>query len=191
LSDAILYVYNIIMKKLHSFVRQKLSYAIFQTSCGWMGVVISNKGLCQVILPQFLRDNAFQAISNKFASAELQEDNTLPIVLDLISYMNGQKVDFNYPLDLPSISQFQQDIRQATRSIPYGQTRSYSQIAQDAGHPGAYRAVGQVMACNPVPIVIPCHRVVASDGSLHGFRGGLEMKQRLIQMEQLTLKNSK
>ena len=149
-----------------------------------MGVVASVKGLCRVILPQSTHDIVFHNISAEFVPAQLHEDNTFSIIRALVSFIVGQKVDFNYPLDLPKATQFQQAVWQATCSISYGETRSYSWVAQEAGYPGAYRATGRVLAHNPTPIVIPCHRVVARDGSLHGFQGGLEMKQRLILLEQ-------
>ena len=98
----------------------------------------------------------------------------------LQAYARGDAVAFDdIELDLRG-TPFQLAVWQATRAIPRGQTRSYKQIAETVGRPGASRAVGAAMAANPVTIIIPCHRVVGSDGSLCGFGGGLPLKQRLL-----------
>ena len=101
----------------------------------------------------------------------------------LQSYARGDAITFDdVVLDLRG-TPFQLAVWQATRAIPRGQTRSYKQIAETVGRPGASRAVGAAMAANPVTIIIPCHRVVGADGSLCGFGGGLPLKQRLLAME--------
>ncbi len=86
-------------------------------------------------------------------------------------------------LDLSTATPFQRQVWEKTRLIPYGETRSYSWVAEQIGKPGAARAVGQALGRNPLPIIIPCHRVVASDGKLCGFAGGLGMKRRLLSLE--------
>lgn len=86
-------------------------------------------------------------------------------------------------MDLSSGTSFQQKVWRALTKIPFGQTRSYAWVAQKIGKPKASRAVGAACGANPVPVVIPCHRVVASDGSLGGFGGGLPMKRRLLAVE--------
>jgi len=96
---------------------------------------------------------------------------------------DGQRVLFDEPLDLSGATAFQRRVWLAVRDIPYGETRSYGQIARQVGSPGAARAVGRAMATNPVPIVVPCHRVIGSDGNLRGFGGGLDLKHRLLEME--------
>ena len=91
----------------------------------------------------------------------------------------------NFPetLDLPDAPSFTKAVRQATCNIPRGQTRSYGEVAAIAGNPRAGRAVGQVMASNPVAILIPCHRVITSDGGLGGYGGHINMKKRLLAIE--------
>ncbi len=98
-------------------------------------------------------------------------------------YFQGQKVDFADRLDLTEATSFQRKVWAATRLIPYGETRSYSWVANQIGKPGAVRAVGQALGRNPLPIIIPCHRVLGSDGGLCGFGGGLEMKRYLLKLE--------
>lgn len=100
----------------------------------------------------------------------------------LEEYFNGLRRDFDLPL-APSGTLFQRKVWDALRQIPYGQTRSYKQIACAAGHPLAYRAVGMANNRNPLPIVIPCHRVVGSSGALVGYAGGLDIKRLLLDLE--------
>jgi len=110
-------------------------------------------------------------------------DFDLLIVDQLQRYFRGEAVGFDVPLDLSAHTPFLQKVWEATRAIPYGETRSYAELAAMVGRPRAYRAVGRAMALNPVPIIIPCHRVIGSDGHLHGYGGGLDLKRRLLAME--------
>jgi methylated-DNA-[protein]-cysteine S-methyltransferase len=99
-------------------------------------------------------------------------------------YYAGQPVTFeDLPLDLDGMTSFSRSVMLAVRAIPHGQVRSYGQVAASVGRPGAARAVGAVMARNPVCVVVPCHRVVGSDGALTGFGGGLPLKRRMLELE--------
>jgi len=100
----------------------------------------------------------------------------------LAAYFAKQLREFDLPL-APRGTPFQLDVWRALRAIPYGETRSYAQIAQIIGKPEAIRAVGAANGANPLPIVVPCHRVIGSNGSLTGFGGGLEMKRYLLDLE--------
>jgi methylated-DNA-[protein]-cysteine S-methyltransferase len=101
----------------------------------------------------------------------------------LTRYCRGETVSFeNVPLDVEG-TPFQQAVWQATRAIPRGQTRTYGQIAREVGSPGAARAVGAAEGANPVPIIVPCHRVVGANGALCGFGGGLPLKAQLLALE--------
>lgn len=101
---------------------------------------------------------------------------------ELAAYFAGTCRDFTLPL-APAGTPFQQQVWEALRTIPYGQTRTYGQIATQIGSPRASRAVGMANNRNPIAIVIPCHRVVGADGSLTGYAGGLDVKQQLLQTE--------
>lgn len=103
-------------------------------------------------------------------------------VTQLKEYFAGSRTDFDLPLDIPG-SPFQQKAWRALATIPYGETISYADQAERIGHPRATRAVGSANGRNPVPIVLPCHRVVASGGGLGGYGGGLDLKQRLLDHE--------
>jgi len=107
-----------------------------------------------------------------------------PIARELKRYFRGEPVDFrDVPLDLTGCTDFQRAVYEATRRIPYGKVATYGQIAKAIGRPNAQRAVGQALGKNPIGIVIPCHRVVASDGGLGGFTGGLHWKRKLLRHE--------
>jgi len=105
------------------------------------------------------------------------------LVKQLQAYAAGQRVCFTIPLDLRAGTVFQQAVWRVLQIIPFGETRSYAWVARQIGKPKATRAVGGACGANPVPIVVPCHRVVASDGSLGGFSGGLALKRRLLALE--------
>jgi methylated-DNA-[protein]-cysteine S-methyltransferase len=102
-------------------------------------------------------------------------------------YFTGKSVNFAIPFDYRSGTVFQKRVWEALLKIPYGQTRTYGQIAQDIGAPGASRAVGGANGSNRIPIVIPCHRVIKSDGSLGGYSSGTEIKRRLLELEGVSM----
>jgi len=109
-----------------------------------------------------------------------------PYLRELNDYFAGGRREFSFHLDLRG-TEFQLACWHALLEIPYGQTRSYRDIAQAIGHPHAYRAVGMSNNRNPVAIVVPCHRVIASSGSLCGYGGGLDIKRKLLDLERASL----
>ena len=111
-----------------------------------------------------------------------------PTVLDplrrqLQEYFAGARREFDLPLDWTLVGGFARAVLEATARIPYGETRTYAQIAAEAGSPRAFRAAGNALGSNPIAIVIPCHRVVASGGRLGGYGGGLDRKRLLLDLE--------
>lgn len=100
----------------------------------------------------------------------------------LLEYLAGVRREFDLPL-APKGTEFYRSVWRALEEIPYGETRSYRDIAQAVGRPKAVRAVGQANHNNPIPIIIPCHRVVGANGSLTGYGGGLDLKERLLRLE--------
>jgi len=109
-----------------------------------------------------------------------------PYLRELDAYFAGERREFSFPLDLRG-TEFQLACWHELLKIPYGETRSYRDIAEAIGHPHAYRAVGMSNNRNPVAIVVPCHRVIASSGSLCGYGGGLDIKRKLLDLEQASL----
>nr|WP_309575813.1 methylated-DNA--[protein]-cysteine S-methyltransferase [Moraxella osloensis] len=105
-------------------------------------------------------------------------------ISQLDEYINGQRQVFDIPLDLSTGTPFQQTVWEALLKIPYGKTISYAQLANHIGQPTACRAVANANGKNPISLIIPCHRVIASDGKLGGYTGGIEIKQTLLDIEQ-------
>jgi methylated-DNA-[protein]-cysteine S-methyltransferase len=109
----------------------------------------------------------------------------VPYAKELKEYLAGKRAAFTIPIDWTFFTPFQREALQAVYRIPYGETRTYLDIAREIDRPRAYRAVGAANAMNPMPIVVPCHRVLGVDGKLHGYggRGGLRTKEWLLRME--------
>jgi methylated-DNA-[protein]-cysteine S-methyltransferase len=104
------------------------------------------------------------------------------VVAQLHSYFSGRRRHFDLPLEIEG-TEFQKKVWTELRSIPYGETISYKELAKRIGKPSAVRAVGAANGANPIPIIIPCHRVIGNDGSLTGFGGGLPLKRKLLELE--------
>ena len=119
------------------------------------------------------------------STTQLQESKRAlaPYLRELNEYFAGERREFTMPLDLRG-TEFQLACWRALLAIPYGETRSYADIARAIGHPQAFRAVGMSNNRNPIAIVVPCHRVIASGGSLCGYGGGLDIKRKLLDLEQ-------
>lgn len=143
----------------------------------------SDKGLVATTLP-CPSDRGAAWLLGKGVNHAVRSDNLMPDLTErLKSYFSGSWVPFPGELDLSEATSFQRRVWQATRLIPYGETRSYLWVAEQTGRPAAVRAVGQALGKNPLPVIVPCHRVIAADGSLGGFTGGLKMKRRLLELE--------
>ncbi len=162
-----------------------LRFACFNTQWGWIAVIGSLAGLCRTTLPAPDERSAIEAIT-RGVTARRAENDFIEIRRALMDYFRGERVEFSSPVDLEleGCTGFQQDVWQATARISYGQLRSYGWIASEIGRPRAARAVGQALGANRLPIIIPCHRVIRSDGSLGGFSGGLHWKEELIKLEE-------
>ncbi len=158
-------------------------YVIFNTAAGWVGLLGSDAGLTRTTLPQPSREKATATLGTDTVQATLSQEHFKDLVRRFKDYFMGHRVDFPDKLDLQGATAFQRKVWEAARQIPCGETRSYAWIARQIGNPAAARAVGQALGKNPLPVVIPCHRVIASDGSLGGFSGGLAMKKRLLALE--------
>ncbi len=165
----------------------KLYYDVFETTAGWMGVLASQNGLRRTTLPQASPDECVTEMGNDVNLAEHEPDMFGELREKLNRFFEGEDITFDdEAIDVDDASPFMQAAWRACRSIPQGETRSYKWLAAQAGRPQAPRAAGQSMARNRLPIIIPCHRVIASDGSLRGFGKGasrLDLKQRLLDLE--------
>ena len=161
----------------------ELKYTTFNTVLGWVGVLGSAKGLLRTTLPQRSAQEAKQLLGDRVKDATWSADFFNDLLQRLRAYFGGHRVAFPDELDLPQATAFQREVWEITRLIPYGETRSYTWVAEQMGKAGAMRAVGQALARNLLPIIIPCHRVVANEGKLGGYSGGVEMKQYLLWLE--------
>ena len=118
-------------------------------------------------------------------SVEQNKKMTQPYAKELGEYLKGKRRDFTFAIDWSTLKPFQLKTLKAVYAIPYGEIQTYADIAMQIGHPNAYRAVGRANATNPMPLVIPCHRVIGRDGKLHGYGGGngLPTKEWLLKLE--------
>ena len=161
----------------------ELEYITFNTEVGWIGVLSSEKGLLRTTLPQGSAQEAHQLLGDSVNQAIWSPRRFEDLMERLRAYFGGHKVAFPDRLDLSAATSFQREVWEITRLIPYGETRSYAWVAEQVKRLGAMRAVGQALARNPLPVIIPCHRVLNNDGKLGGYSGGVEMKRQLLSLE--------
>lgn len=150
------------------------SKQISSTPAGPLTVFLSHSGLAGIIFgrqPEFLPEDPQIIALFERVCDQLEE------------YFRGQRRTFDLPIDWSGMGDYQREVLRACFAIPYGEVRTYLELARQTGRPKAARAVGRIMASNPIPIVIPCHRVIGSNGSLTGYGGGLEVKAWLLKME--------
>ncbi|MCD4812496.1 methylated-DNA--[protein]-cysteine S-methyltransferase [bacterium] len=166
---------------------EKLRFNIIQTDWGFVAAAISKHGLRHLLLPKETKEKAFESLCAKVKDEKLVPDNKDLILKKLTgqlkNYFMGRLVEFTYKLDYNTATIFQRQVWCVTRTIPYGATQTYGWIAEKIGDPESKRAVGQALNANPIPILVPCHRVIAARGRLGGFGGGTEMKSRLLKLE--------
>lgn len=159
-------------------------HTVFQTGFGWLAVVSSSKGVSQITLPQASARQALDLVADVLPQSTSDSRRFAGLTRRIRLYFQGVKVDFtDEPLDFETATAFQQSVWRITRSIPHGETRTYGWVARELANPNSSRGVGQALARNPLPILIPCHRVLAANGHLGGFTGGLEMKRQLLDLE--------
>ncbi|HEY6763797.1 MAG TPA: methylated-DNA--[protein]-cysteine S-methyltransferase [Candidatus Sulfotelmatobacter sp.] len=162
-----------------------LAYKIIESPVGKLKLVASDKGLVAIL---WEKDSA-----RRVPLSDLVEDEHHPVLLEterqLGEYWVGARRQFSVALDLRG-TRFQKDVWGALLAIPFGETRSYGQLAKLLGNPQAMRAVGAANGRNPVSIIVPCHRVIGSSGKLTGFAGGLETKAQLLSLEKKAVQHS-
>lgn len=166
---------------------EKLRFDIMHSDWGYVAIGLSKHGIRHLILPRETKQDAFEALCTQTRGEELIPDNKHPLFkkvqVQLRHYLKGQPVEFNLKLDYNVATVFQRQVWCVARTIPYGTTRTYGWIADRMGDPDSKRAVGQALNANPLPLLVPCHRVVAAKGKLGGFAGGSEMKLELQKLE--------
>lgn len=161
----------------------RIDYTIVDCPLGRLLVAATERGICALGLSEEDAELA-DFLRTGYPAAELAGDGTRlkEWVQALLDYLEGERPHLDLPLDVQATA-FQRRVWEELRRIPYGETRTYTQVAEAIGQPRAVRAVGRACAVNPVPLVIPCHRVVGANDSLTGYRWGLSRKQALQAVE--------
>lgn len=150
-----------------------------------MYLAATEDGLCYISSPNRHFNELKDWVARKIPNAQLIEntDKLDPYVREVYEYLQGNRDSFSIPFDLRG-TDFQLAVWNASTNIPYGETRTYSEVAEQLNNPKAVRAVGAAIGKNPVLFAIPCHRIVAKNGSLSGFRAGIDVKKALIELEE-------
>lgn len=163
----------------------ELRFRTVKTRLGYAGLLTSRRGLRRLYLPVRNAASLKSAIAEDAPDA-IEDPRLVPALAQTLRrYFAGEPVEFPVRIDWTGWTPFEVDVWRACRRIGYGRTRTYKHLAKQVGRPGAARAVGTAMRRNPCPLVVPCHRVIKSDGSMGGFSapGGVALKRRLLQME--------
>ena len=196
------------LKWLDGFMACSLKYVIFRTRLGWFGLLGGERGLLRTSLPVGSRDKAKSVLLKGIGAATCERRLFSGLQEKIKAYFEADCVDFaDACVELPrtnfaskvnagfgphqkvgcglKISEFSEKVLITCRGVEYGRTVSYGQLARLAGRPGAGQAVGNVLSRNPVPLIIPCHRVIRSDGKIGGFSaaGGIKLKQKMLELE--------
>jgi len=168
-------------------------YTVFCAALGWCGIVKGRAGVVRVLLPEPRRDMLEDRIHTLFPFCRLSENSFLRETAALMSYFSGNETRFSFARDVSRATPFQQEVWAATGTIPYGQVRTYGWVAEKIKKPGACRAVGSALARNPLPIIIPCHRIIRKNGRMGGFSAvtGTALKEKLLILEGINIHNVK
>jgi len=160
-----------------------LTFHLCETERGWVGLVLSAHGLRATTLLRRSRDEALREVMELGATAPAKDNDLADLPERISALASGKYENLAIQVDWNGAAGFRRAVMEETMRIPAGETRSYGAIAEKVGYPRAARAVGRVMATNPLPLVVPCHRVVGSNGSLTGYGGGLLLKEDLLRAE--------
>ena len=160
-----------------------VAYDVADSPVGPLLLAVSERGLCRISYdPEPERE--LELLARGFGARVLRSPKPLdPVRRELEEYFEGRRHEFDLPLDVAGVEGFNRDVLQALARVPYGEVTTYGTLAAQVGRPRAARAVGGFMNRNPIPIVLPCHRVVGASGKLVGYGGGLERKEQLLRLE--------
>ncbi len=158
---------------------------IYVTGFPWektyLWLAATEEGLATI---DFERVQTFESFKASFQNVVERSNSHLDVLLEQLDrYFNGDPESFDVPLDFQKGTEFQKKVWHIVHHIPYGQTKTYGEKAHELGNPGSVRAVGAANGANPIPIVVPCHRVIQADGKLGGYSGGLDIKDALLRLE--------
>ncbi len=167
-------------------------YTIFQTKWGYFGLAGTEYGLCRTQLPGSKPEKIKSLLLKNLPAAQFEKTFCKILQQQIIAHFEGTCVNFSrdIPLILDGFSSFGISVLKSCREIEMGQIITYGQLAKKAGRPNASRAVGSTLAKNPLPLIIPCHRIIRSDGKLGGFSapGGIILKKKMLKLEGQAIK---
>jgi methylated-DNA-[protein]-cysteine S-methyltransferase len=163
-------------------------HAVLETVIGFMGIAWSEAGLIRLCLPERSRDAVERRLLRHagVAASTDQPQWVVELIASIKAYAAGEDVDFSgVPVDLAGVDDFRLAIYEAARKLAFGETTTYGELAKRAGHAGLPRETGAALGANPVPLVIPCHRILAAGGKIGGFSapGGSTTKEKMLAME--------
>ena len=167
----------------HSSLATRPASLIFRTPWGWMGIAESEGGLAGIVLPKASKAAVAAGLGAEETFVQSSSATLRKARKQLVEYLAGTRTSFHLPLDLSQGTAFQRRVWKALQAIPYGQLWSYRGLASRVGGVQYARAVGGAVGANPLPIVVPCHRIVAQDATIGGFSSGLPAKRRLLTLE--------
>ena len=168
-------------------MQKTIKYTIFQTKWGYFGLAGTEYALCRTQLPGPKREKIKSLLLKNMSAAQFDKSFFRPLQEQINTYFEGAYVDFrNIPIVLEDFSSFVGSVLTACRNVEFGRTISYSGLAIKIGRPTAVRAVGGALAKNPLPLIIPCHRIIRGDGKIGGFSapGGTTLKKKMLLHEQ-------
>lgn len=161
-----------------------VAYRVVDSPLGGLLVATTERGIVRVAFEGEDHEAVLESLASRLGPGILRAPQRLDSAArELDEYFSGTRTAFDLPLDWSLSSGFRREVLDHLRVIGYGHTESYSEVAQATGRPKAVRAVGSACATNPLPVIVPCHRVLRSDGSLGGYLGGLDAKRALLELE--------
>jgi methylated-DNA-[protein]-cysteine S-methyltransferase len=164
-------------------VRLQARYGIVASPVGDLLVAVSEGGVCEIAFARKGSEGFFEELRRRGFDAVADQDAVASVAAQLRDYFEGRRSSFDVSVDLSGVSPFTQQVLRATAHTPFGQLRTYRDIAREIGKPGATRAVGNALGKNPIAIVVPCHRIIRSDRTIGGYTGGLDIKRTLLSIE--------
>ena len=165
-----------------------IEYSVRDTSLGNLMLVARNAKLITLDITKQTEYEIKKGLLVQYPEVSKSDKPFRVLCLLLDRYLKGERIDFDIDVDISQEGVFTQRVLEELRKIPYGQVRSYGWLAKRLGYVNAARAVGQALKRNPIPIVIPCHRIIREDGSIGGFSMGIQIKERLLAMEGVDVK---
>jgi O-6-methylguanine DNA methyltransferase len=168
-------------------MQKSAKYVIFKTKFGYFGLAGTESALCRTYLPEPNSTSLRRRLQKDLPGAEFDENYFEDLQEQITGYFEGARVDFSrVPVALDGLSVFSRKVLTACKKVKTGRTITYAELAKKADRPNASRAVGGTMARNPLPLIIPCHRVIRTDGKMGGFSapGGIFLKKKMLKLEQ-------